>query len=164
MGAIGVSLIFVGLQLRQSEEAAMADLSQSTVAVGIEISALMAENSSIWLRACAGEELSQSEQLIANSIYFRYIQDNFNSWNRSGNTSTAVMPPTFFTDAAAANMYRYPGFMQMALSYGDWAKLGLRNEDYPVTQRYIEEIRSRITQLQTEEPKPNTDLTWCGIR
>jgi hypothetical protein len=146
------------------EEAAMSDLSQSTVAVGMEIIALMAENSGIWLRACAGEELSPSEQLTANNIYFRYIQDNFNSWNRSGNTSNSIMPPSFFTDAAAANMYRYPGFMKMALSYGDWAKLGVRNEDLLVSQRYIEEIRSRYAQLQTEEPNPDADLTWCGIR
>ena len=164
MAAIVVSLIFVGFQIRQSEDAAMSELSQSTVAVGIEISALMAENSSVWLRACAGEELSPSEQLIANNIYFRYIQDNFNSWNRSASIRAPVFPPSFFTDAAAANMYRYPGFLQMAFSYGNWAKLGVRSEDYPVTLRYIEEIRSRYTQLQNEEPNPDADLTWCGIR
>lgn len=164
MAAIVVSLIFVGLQLRQSEEEALSDLSQSTVAVGVEISALMAENSSVWLRACAGEELSSSEQLIANNIYFRYIQDNFNSWHRSGIISDPVFPPAFFTDAAAANMYRYPGFMQMALSYSDWANLGIRTDDYAVSVRYIEEIRSRYSQLQTEEPNPDADLAWCGIR
>ena len=142
----------------------MSDLSQSTVAVGIEISALMAENSGIWLRACAGEELSPSEQLTANNIYFRYIQDNFNSWNRIGNMSSSILPPSFFTDAAAADMYRYSGFMKMTLSYNDWAKLGVRNEGLLISQRYSEEIRSRITQLQTEKPNPDADLTWCGIR
>jgi hypothetical protein len=105
----------------------------------------MAENSGIWLRACAGEELSPSEQLTANM-------------------SSSILPPSFFTDAAAANMYRYSGFMKMTLSYNDWEKPGVRNEDLLISQRYSEEIRSRITQLQTEELNPDADLTWCGIR
>ena len=124
----------------------------------------MAENSGVWLRACAGEELSAPEQLIANNIYFRYIQDNFNSGNRSGSTKNRVMGPSFFTDAAAANIYRYPGFRQMAFSYGSWAELVVRDADHLITQRYIEEIRGRLSQIQIEEPNPNADLTWCGIR
>jgi hypothetical protein len=92
MTTIVASLIFVGLQLRQSEHAAVAELSQSSVARGVEMSTLTAEYSEIWLRACAGEELSPPERLIANSIYFRYFQDNFNSWVRSEATGKAANP------------------------------------------------------------------------
>jgi len=164
MVAIVVSLIFVGLQLRQSEHAALAELSHNSVAVGVEISALMAEHSDVWLRACAGEELSTPEQLIANSIYFRYIQENFNSWVRNSSTDIGLMPPTFFTDAAAANIHRYPGFRRLAFSYGNWAERGVRTADSLLTRRYLEEIRGRMSELAKEEPNPTADIAWCGIR
>jgi hypothetical protein len=99
MAAIVVSLIFVGLQLQQSEDAAQADMSQSSVAISVEITALMSEHSDVWLRACAGEELSQSERLIANNIFTRYVQHNFNSWARSESVEIGFMRPSFFTDA-----------------------------------------------------------------
>ncbi len=164
MAAIVVSLIFVGLQLRQSQHAAQSDLSQSSVAVGVEISALMAEHSDVWLRACAGEELSPPERLIANSIYFRYLQDNFNSWARSESTEIGFMGPSFFADAFAANIHRYPGFRQMALSYGNWAEHGARTADSLTTERYAENVRGRLSELEKEEPNPNADIAWCGIR
>ncbi len=164
MAAIVVSLIFVGLQLRQSEHAAQSDLSQSSVVVGVEISALMAEHSDIWLRACAGEELSPPEQFIANSIYFRYFQDNFNSSIRSESTGIGFMHPSFFTDAFAANIHRYPGFKQMALSFADWADRGAPSPDNPIVNGYREKVIRRMGELAKEEPSPNADITWCGIR
>ena len=164
MAAIVVSLIFVGLQLRQSQDAAQADMSQSTVAVGVEISALMTEHSDLWLRACAGEELTPSERLVANSIYFRYVQDNFNSWARSGSTEIGFVNPSFFSDAFAANIYRYPGFKQMALSYRDWSEHGVRTADNSFMERYGEEVRSRLSELEKEEPNPKADIAWCGVR
>jgi len=164
MATIVASLIFVGLQLRQSEHAAQSDLSQSSVARGIELSTLIAENSDVWLRACAGEELSTPERLIANSIYFRYLQDNFNSWVRSESTEIGIMPPSFFTDAFAANIHRYSGFRQMASSWADWAERGVRDSDHPQVGRYREELLSRLGELEKEEPNPNADIAWCGVR
>ena len=164
IATIVASLIFVGLQLRQSEHAAVSDLSQSSVARGIEISTLTAEYSDVWLRACAGEELSPPEQFIANSIYFRYFQDNFNSWVRSSTTGIGFMPPSFFTDAFAANIHRYPGFKQMALSFTDWAERGSPSPDNPIVNGYREEVIRRMAELAKEEPSPNADIAWCGIR
>ena len=118
----------------------------------------------MWLKACAGEELSPPEQLIANSIYFRYFQDNFNSWARSESTEIGFMSPSFFTDAFAANIHRYPGFGQMALSWNDWAERGVRVTNNLFAKRYQEEVRRRLSELEKEEPNPNADIAWCGIR
>jgi len=164
MATIVASLIFVGLQLRQSEHAAQSDMSQSTVAVGVEISALIAEHSDVWLKACSGEELSAPEQLIANNVYFRYLQDNFNSWSRSKSTGIGFMQPSFFTDAYAANIHRYPGFRQIALSWGDWAEQGVRVADNSFAEGYKEEVLRRLSELEKEEPNPDADLAWCGVR
>jgi hypothetical protein len=118
----------------------------------------------VWLRACAGEELSPPERLIANSIYFRYLQDNFNSWVRSESTEIGFVEPSFFTDAAAASIHCYPGFRRMALSYSDWAERGVRIADSSFAERYVEKVRGRMSELEKEEPNPNADIAWCGIR
>lgn len=164
MAAIVASLVFVGLQLRQSEHAALADLSQSSVANGIEFSSLAADYSEIWLKACAGDELSQPEQFIANSIFFRYFQDNFNSWARNSETEIGSMPSAFFTDAFAANIHRYPGFGKMALSWNEWAERGVPSTEKALAHGYREDVLQRLGELAKEEPDRNSDITWCGVR
>ena len=164
MVAIVASLIFVGLQLRQSEDAAQSDLSQSTIAIGVEFSSLMAEHSDIWIRACSGQELRPEEQLIAHSIYFRYLQNNFNSWSRAKATAMGFVQPSFFTDHYAANIHRYPGFKQMAVAWSGWSETGARLDDEPLLVEYRDEVLSRLSELEKAEPSPSTDIAWGGIR
>ncbi len=163
MVAIVASLLFVGLQLRQSENAAQTDLSESVVARGVEMSALIAEYSDVWRRACAGEELSPTERTIANHIYFRYLQGNFTSWIRTESTGIGVLGSSFLIDSIAANIHRYPGFRQMAYSWIDWSKHGIRI-DHPLAKQYEEEVFQRLSELENEEPNPNADLAWCGVQ
>ena len=139
-------------------------MSHSTVAVGVEISAMMATHSDIWLKACAGEELSPSEKLIDNSIYFRYFQDNFNSCARAVSTGIGFVHPSFFTDAFAANIHRYPGFRQMAVSWNVWANQTFRVTEGSTFEQYEIEVRRRLSEFEKAEPNPNPDLAWCGVR
>ena len=164
MAAIVVSLIFVGLQLRQSEDAARADMSQGSVVIAVELSALMAEHSDVWLRACAGDELSESERSIANNIYSRWVQHNFVSFARHNSTEIGFVKPSDFTDVFAANIHRYPGFRQMTSSYRDWSDFGVRNDDNLIKRRYREKIFERLSELEKEEPDPKSDIAWCGSR
>jgi hypothetical protein len=163
MVGIVVSLVFVGLQLRQSEAAAQIELSESTATRGVELSTLMTENTDVWLRACAGEELTTQEQAIANHIFFRYFQGNFNSWVRYETTGVGALESSFLVDAFAANIHRYPGFRGILFSWTAWAEKGARVNS-PLVARYTEEITRRLSELEQEEPSPNAEITWCGIR
>jgi hypothetical protein len=163
MAAIVLSLIFVGLQLRQSEHAALVDLTESSVTRGVEMSTLMSENADVWLRACADEELSSPERIIANNIYFRYFQGNFNSWIRYETTGVGPLDSSFLIDAFAANIHRYPGFRKMALSWTAWAERGAR-VDHSSAEQYKEAVFRRLSELEKEEPNPSADIAWCGIR
>ena len=71
------SLVFVGLQLKQSDEIALAEVLESAAARGVEERALIAAHADIWQKACLGEELSDPEKLIAGSIYFNFVQNSF---------------------------------------------------------------------------------------
>jgi hypothetical protein len=119
LGLLGVivSLVFVGLQLEQTEDVAQAELGESSVTWGIELSALISDNADVWHRACLGEELSPPERIIAGNIYWRYTQGNLNSWVRLETTGVGVYESTFISNAFAANIHRHPGPNGRYLAY-----------------------------------------------
>jgi len=162
LGVIG-SLVFVGMQLKQSDDLAQVGLGESSITWGIELSALISDNADVWHRACMGEELSPPERVIAGNIYWRYAQGNLNTWVGLETTSVGQHDSSFLTNAFAANIHRYPGFREMAESWLDWATLGL-SVDSPLGTEFTEEIFARVSELQKLEPNPVADVMWCGVR
>ena len=162
LGVIG-SLVFVGMQLKQSEDLGQVGLGESSVAWGIELSALISDNADVWRRACMGEELSPPERVIAGNIYWRYAQGNLNTWVGLETTGVGRHDSSFVTDAFAANIHRYPGFRKMMESFEDWALLGI-SLDSPLITKFREDIFARISELQELEPNPTADIMWCGVR
>ena len=66
--AILLSLIFVGVQLKQARVIAASEMNISLVEIGIESAKLINENVEIWLKGNAGGELDQRESTIFNNI------------------------------------------------------------------------------------------------
>jgi hypothetical protein len=101
--------------------------------------------------------------VIAASIYFSYLQSNFNSWIRYRETRIAGINNSFLTRAYAANMHRYPGFKQLALSFSEWSKLGAQWDDNLVDE-YTSAVLQAVAELEQQEPDPSADVIWCGMR
>ena len=161
--AVVGSLMFVGLQIKQSDDIALAEVFESSAARGIEQRALVAEHPDTWQKACLGEELDASERTIAANIYFAYLQGNFNTWQRYRITGFGGVDPRYLVDAFAANIHRYPGFKQMAVSWDEWAKLGARFDD-EIAKEYLAAVLQRVSELEQLEPEPAADVMWCGVR
>ena len=79
MVAIVASLIFVGLQMRQSQRIALADMLSADSSASIELASLMSDHSEVWVRGIAGEELEDSDAVVFKSIVFA-LGDN--AWSR----------------------------------------------------------------------------------
>ena len=62
--ALVVSLVFVGLQMRQTNDIAYMELDTAMVAVAADVAELIATNSDVWVKGTAGEELTASEEAI----------------------------------------------------------------------------------------------------
>ena len=83
-GFIGViaSLIFVGYEIKQSREIAMAELYQARVASGFQIAHAEATDQSAWKsfeKDMRGEELTSWERVQVdryNSMYFNHLENN----------------------------------------------------------------------------------------
>jgi hypothetical protein len=66
--AILLSLIFVGVQLKQARVIAASEMNISLVEIGIESAKIINENVEIWVKGNSGGELDQHESTIFNNI------------------------------------------------------------------------------------------------
>ena len=66
--AIVAGLIFVGLQMRQTQAISTAELQQEMIASQISLSEFVADNSDLLAKANAGDELSASEEIALDSL------------------------------------------------------------------------------------------------
>lgn len=70
VGAIAIvaSLVFIGIELRQSQEIAKTEISMAALAAGVEINNYIGENADIWTRGSAGEDLSDTDQIVFDKM------------------------------------------------------------------------------------------------
>jgi hypothetical protein len=71
IAAIVASLIFVGLQMRQSQSIAMSDGNLANAANRIERNTSILENSEVWVRGNAGQDLDENDAVV-----FRFLVQN----------------------------------------------------------------------------------------
>ena len=69
MLAVVGSLIFVGLQMQQTNDVAYMELDSAMVAITVDTADLVAANPEIWVAGNAGEELSRAE----SAVYYEMI-------------------------------------------------------------------------------------------
>ena len=69
--AIVVSLVFVGLQLKQSQDIVLSELDAALNAIDVEITGNIGDHADVWVRGNNGAQLSDSEL----AIYGRLVSD-----------------------------------------------------------------------------------------
>ena len=62
--AIVGSLIFVGLQIKQEQEIALAEINLSLLGSEIELNIAIGENAEVWAKGNAGEDLTRAERIL----------------------------------------------------------------------------------------------------
>lgn len=74
--AIVLSLVFVGLQLRQSQDIVLSELDVAIAAVDAETTASIGDHADVWTRGNSGAELSEVEM----AFYKRLVYDIRSKW------------------------------------------------------------------------------------
>ncbi|MFT5501026.1 MAG: hypothetical protein ACI88G_001159 [Woeseiaceae bacterium] len=72
IAAIVASLVFVGLQMRQSQSIAMSDGNLANASNKIERNIAIVENSEVWVRGNTGQKLDEND-----SVVFRYLVQTY---------------------------------------------------------------------------------------
>ena len=82
MLGIMASLVFVGMQLKQTDEIASVEGQDNAVQRHYDMLSLMTEYAGVWQRGCAGEELTATERVQFAKIFTVYGNNNFAGWRR----------------------------------------------------------------------------------
>lgn len=113
--AVVVSLIFVGLQMMQTNDVAYMELDTTMVGIMVDTADLIATNSEVWVKGNIGEELNASEsavyyEMIA-AINTRWVVENMHA-SELGRSDIADLVRRDW----AAFLHQNPGARQVWLS------------------------------------------------
>jgi hypothetical protein len=166
IAAIVASLVFVGLQMQQTEDIARYER-YSDAMDPVAIATMLSENRDVWLRGCAGEELSEQEWLT-----FVQLVDVINirrnaRWeiNRLIDAESQSAPQVA-TFRHALDLYSNPGMLKA------WqARVAVREQtgyymdDVQLdSQNFTREVQKALERVKRDPPDTLSDGSLCGVR
>jgi hypothetical protein len=101
--AIVASLTFVGLEMRQSQKIALAEIEAAFVSASVEMASLISDNSEVWARGIADEELDDSDAAVFESIIVALSNRNWSMQHQMRLLDT--------NEAADGNVHRFAAFL-----------------------------------------------------
>ena len=114
--AIVGSLLFVGIQLRQEQTIAFAEINQSAVESYVSVNAFIAEHAGVLVRSNAGEQLTDEEALIINRIvHSLHIKFRIEAAMRRSLGDSEGMAPKLF----AIFLFNNPGAFRVWLELSE---------------------------------------------
>jgi len=165
VGMVGImaSLIFVGVQVRQTQRVGEGQEVTNFLELSLAFRTLQIENAGVWRKVCAGEEIEGDERTKAALLFKAYIEFSYIG-GVANQVNMTHAEHDLFAHRLAANLHRYPGFAKMASAQSVWARFGeevLPNDDNAM--RFYNAVMARLAALQEIDPDPDYDLMWCGI-
>ena len=107
IGAIIASLVFVGMQMQQSQQLAFADSVLAMAANRIEEGSLQAEHIDVWLKGNAGEEMDAKDREVYKILFANKQDAAFYNWIALENIGTQYQGVA--TQGLARFLYQNPG-------------------------------------------------------
>lgn len=167
LGLFGVisSLIFVGLELRQSRQIAYMDQLAVARQMVSEFRQNLIDNRDIWYRGCGGQELTETERLVFTQLALEF-RDTVTTLYARGNIGIYASSSRWM-DNLAANLHRYPA-IQRAIANSDAATFrSSMSNDLPEFAGgafigLFDSISARLEEIENLEPDASAPLYLCG--
>ncbi len=158
--ALVASLIFVGLQIKQTQEIGQGEATAYYLENVNLFRNTIIENAEVWRNGCMDEELSDADQTRFAQMYNEYLSTAFWYWIAQ-ERGVLRLESDFATNAFAANIHRYPGIAKMSASKRLWGVEGSKLDDRLVA-RFRAAVQTRLAELKEVEPEALPDPKWCG--
>ena len=158
--ALVASLIFVGLQMKQTQEIGQGEAAAYYLENINLFRNTIIENAEVWRNGCMDEELSDGDQTRFAQMFNEYVSTTFWYWIAT-EVGVFGLDSDFATNAFAANIHRYPGIAKMMASRRLWGVEGSKLDDRMVA-RFGAAVQTRLAELKEIEPEPLSDPKWCG--
>ena len=160
MAAIVLSLLFVGLQLKQSQQLAVEENVNFSNERQNAIRSLIVENAEVWHKACIGEPLDPAARIIAAKIYGAWLDHaGAEYFLRSSGIRQSEESQQRVIEELAAQFVIYPGLRELGKSKDDYGRsvdASSGAEEMGVL------IRKRADELVSRGDIPEADTAWCG--
>jgi len=159
--ALVASLVFVGLQMKQTQEIAafegMTDSSERLLAYRT----ILAEHADAWAKGCQGEELTPEERVQFASTYESFILSSYIGWSRALQEEFGTLDAEAVIRRTALSFSRFPALSKYADSRASW--LGPRGmyQDERVV-RFRELLARDVAMLEREGDEVAIDVAFCG--
>ena len=157
--SVVASLVFVGLEIRQSGKAANDAAMASDASIIAEIESLVLSNPDVWRRGCEGDDLEPTEALIFSHIHHAYTFQYFLRWGRDIK-GLDVSSADLSIDNLAMNIYRNPGFAREWKAHGASRQHVSDKADMEVFRQLVDH---RVAEFPAFEPAPLDFPSRCGL-
>ena len=156
------SLIFVGLQMKQTQEIAAFESLTAGADRGLAFRALLAENADAWAKGCNGEKLTDEERTRFASVFEAFSSNYYTAWARAQTDDFNTLDSTVFIRRYAINLYRFPALAAYAADRNNWlGPKGTYQDESVVEYRTL--IVNERARLAEEGQEFEYDVSKCGI-
>ncbi len=164
LGMLGIiaSLMFVGLQIKQTDVIASLESQEYASSRILTVQGLLAENIDVWQRGYADEKLTLAEQTLMAQLYWAYVNNSFTGWRRLQLADFREVNGEYVIAAFAANIHRYPGFKKIHESRMAWDELLGGGSTSELVSTFRGLLSDKVDELSRLEPNPQYDAVWCG--
>lgn len=151
IAALVASLIFVGMQLRQSQAIALAEMNASYTSNRIEEAALIIDNIDVWLRGNAGESLTESETEIYREL-LRNVNDRYYFAIQQRKYLDRGEVVALDVAAFAAFLLENPGARREWRAREDWLaeNRAIISPGEKLTSEWVELVEAGLAQLERQ--------------
>lgn len=157
--AVVASLVFVGIEIRQSSRAA-SDASLLSDAQSITmLEELVANNADVWLRGCRGEELEPAEEMVFTHIFHAYEFQYFLRWLRA-ERGVATATANITINNMAMNLHRHLGLRR---AWDEHFATRTHLPDDIDLHLYRDAVEAEVEEYRDFEPEPYDNIYRCGL-
>jgi len=167
VGLLGVvaSLVFVGLEVRQSRQIAYMDQLGVARQLVSDYRQMLIANSDVWFRGCSGDELSDSERFVFTQLALE-LQDTVFTLTARGNIGLYASSSRWL-DNGVATFHRYPAVQEAIMAANEANVEFTESTDSSefaggAFVGISESIFRRFAELNTLEPGVSISPVFCG--
>jgi hypothetical protein len=161
MTAIVLSLLFVGLQLRQSQQLAVEEQINFSNERQNAVRALIVANPDIWQKGCLGEPLDPTSRVIVAKIYDAWIDHVAAEYGlRAEGIRQSERSQQRIVEEMAAQYWVYPGLRELERTRREWHNGAV--ETTSSLSDFTGRLMKRGEELRSKVITPEIDTAWCG--